>query len=243
MKQAIANDHGQTKIAEAALRNLHLDCFLAADGERHFTSRVLGLAEGGLAIDAPVHRGRPVELTPGECVVCSCRLGREILRFTAVVADATRAPTGQVGSPTVRLAEIGELTTVQRRRHYRMSLDGRQPVDVTCWLVELAESGEAGVCSMFAAQMADVSPGGACVIIRGDQLLNDLDGRQVWVRFMLPEQKNESLIFRVEPRHVQATDDGSGWRIGVEFMEYIEPGQHQLIVDKLARFVMLRQQT
>jgi c-di-GMP-binding flagellar brake protein YcgR len=229
------------KIAEAALRNLHLDCFSEDNGAKPFTSRMREWDGAELLIDPPQHQGRPVELAPGERVVCSCRLGQEVIRFTATAAGPACLPgDDQRRTSAVRLASLGNMQVIQRRRYYRVSLAGREPSEVTCWLVDQDESGSASVCSKFMGRITDLSTGGVGVEVANKQVLDELEGRQIWVRFVLPTE-NESLIFRAESRYARALDEGEGYRIGLEFMEYIEPGQHSAVIEKLARFVALGQ--
>jgi len=237
MDEAVQILPDANKIAEAALRNLHLDCFSEDSSAKPFTSRMLQWNGTELLIDPPQHQGRPVELLVGERVICSCRLGAEILRFTAAAAGRIRLPGDDgPGASAVRLESLGNVHVVQRRRYYRVSLAGRAPSEVTCWLVEPDESGSARVCSRFVGRMSDLSTGGLGVIVRDRQVLDELAGRQIWVRFVLPDE-NESLIFHAELRYAEALADGGGCRIGLEFMEYIEPGQQAAVVEKLGRFV------
>jgi c-di-GMP-binding flagellar brake protein YcgR len=241
MEQAVSILPGVEKIAEAALRNLHLDCFSEDNGAKPFASRMREWDGAELLIDPPQHHGRPVELAPGERVVCSCRLGQEIIRFTAVAAgDVCPGQDDQKRTALMRLTSLGGAQVIQRRRYYRVSLAGRDPSEVTCWLVAQDGSGVAEVCSKFVGRMTDLSAGGVGLVVAGKVAMDELAGRQIWVRFALPTE-NESLIFRTKSRYAEAVADGEGCRIGLEFMEYIEPGQHSAVIEKLSRFVAMRQ--
>ena len=227
------------KLADAALRNLHLDCSFQSDDGKQFSSRILHLSGEALVIEAPQRQGCPVELSPGETVVCSCRLGHEILRFPATVAGRTSYPPGSdAPASAVRLERLGQLTVVHRRRYYRVALGEHRPTEVMCWVVQLGQSGAVSVCSKFAGEMADLSQGGIGVVVKDKELLSDREGRQLWVRFTLPGE-NESLIFRVELRHVESLEEEGTYRIGLKFMHYVDPGQHERIVERLACFTTL----
>jgi len=234
----LQQEHEFDKIAEAALRNLHLDCFLRDEDTTQFSSRMLHLGADGLVIERPHHQGQALQVSDGDRVVCSCRLGQEILRFHAVVAEHVWFRLNQqAGIPAVLLCELSEPRLVQRRRYFRLALTNRRPADVTCWLVMTEESGAVRVCSKFDGKIVDLSTGGIGVLIEDESLLVDTTDRQLWVRFSLPNE-NESLIFRVELRHMQGGTGQGDCRIGLEFMEYVEPGREQAIVEKLAEFVM-----
>jgi c-di-GMP-binding flagellar brake protein YcgR len=176
-----------------------------------------------------------VQLSAGQVVVCSCRLGQEVLRFTARVAAGDASPNAtEKENPPLHLADIAELKVVQRRRYYRIGLAGRQPSGATCWLVEQRPGGLPRVCSQLEGQIVDVSESGIGVILVDDaRLLEQAQGLQMWVRFTLPDE-NESLIFRAALRHMETSQGRS--RVGLEFVEYVEPGQHQAVIDRLAKF-------
>ena len=238
---------GDAKLAEAALRNLHMDCRCGDPDGRAFTARMVAWQEGVLLATAPVAHGRPVALEAGQAVVCSCKLGQEVLRFSARVAQRCQAAESDAGTPPLQLAELTPPEVVQRRRYYRIPLTGRQPSAVTCWLVEparrdagagspaedAAPSGPRVFCKRDGRVM-DLSGGGIGIVIDDPRFAADAQGRQVWVRFGMPAE-NESLIFRAAVRHVQE-HPGGGCRIGLEFVEYIEPGQHQAVIERLGRF-------
>jgi len=237
MQQSTQEYQQTDKIAEAALRNLHLDCFAEDNGPRPFTSRMLHWEGETLLIAPPHHQGQPVRLDAGQHVVCSCRLGREVLRFAARVAPLTaNGPDGSGPTGAIRLCELGDPQTVEQRRYYRVSLAGRTPTDVTCWLVEADGDGPAKVRSRFNGYIMDISCGGVGVLAKTDQFTESAENRQLWIRFMLPTE-NESLIFRTALRHIQPHEQEGHYQIGLEFLEYIEPGQHQETVDRLARFI------
>lgn len=225
-------------LAEAALRNLHVELQLPENKTETFGTRMLHLDGTNLIVDLPTSKGKPVKIPSGRTVTCSCRLGREIYRFEALVQgrdwfelnESARVPVLVLSNPTTP-------TVVQRRRYYRLSLAGRDTGPVKCWLVANdAETGRVEVRKEFTSQIVDISGGGMCILVESGELPKDLKGVQLWVRFMLPGE-NESLIFRAEPRHFRKVDKSGLHRVGVEFMEYIEPGQHRQVVDHLAKFI------
>ncbi len=238
MNQGIDVDNDCSKVAEAALRNLYVDGHVGDDpAARHFESRMLRLGLEGLLIAPPSFRGTPVDLNAGDTMVCSCRLGREILRFTAVVKDpACVATEGDREMPATLLSCPAEPTVVQRRRYFRLSLAGRQGTEATFWAVENSDAGATRVCGEFHGAIQDVSANGVGVELPDGEPLQQLGDRQLWVRFTLPGE-NESLIFRVELKHVQAPDPHGSCRIGLELVEFVEPGQYQSVFRKLTQFV------
>jgi len=226
-----------SKVAEAALRNLYVDGQTVEEPARRFESRLRRLAREGLLIDPPHYHGEPIELTAGEMVTCSCQLGREILRFTAIVREPAYTGTDSGREfPAALLSCPDEPTVVQRRRYFRLPLSGRQDTEATFWAVEADPKGPTRVCGEFHGTILDVSAGGVGVALRDAEPIQQLGHRQLWVRFTLPGE-NESLIFRVELKHVQAPDAHGACQIGLELVEFIEPGQYQAIFRKLTQFV------
>lgn len=227
---------GAAKLAEAALRNLHMDCSCLAPDGRQFTARMIVWRAGELVGTAPAAAGQHVSLQAGQQVVCSCKLGQEVLRFSATVAVGQASPDGRgAESAQLHLTHITEPQVVQRRRYYRIPLAGRHPSSATCWLVDQREPGLPKVCSKLDGEILDLSAGGIGVILVDDaRLLAQAAELQTWVRFMVPGE-NESLIFRAALRHTELTGDGR-CRVGLEFLEYVEPGQHQAVIERLAHY-------
>jgi hypothetical protein len=224
------------KLAEAALRNLHMDCHCPPPDGREFSSRMMFWRNDELVGSSPLAGGKPVFLRAGQELVCSCKLGQEVLRFAARVAGLQMAPDG-VGTDkaNLRLTQISSLQVVQRRRYYRIPLAARQPSQVTVWLVDQRLPGSPKVCSKLDGQLLDLSSAGAGLLLSDEQgLLEHAQDFQMWVRFTLPGE-NESLIFRATPRHVDLPQP-EGRRVGLEFVEYIEPGSHKAVIQRLANF-------
>lgn len=229
------------RLSEAALRNLHVDGQAEGDPPRAFTSRILAFNERGLLIGSPIHHGRPVELAPTQRVVCTCRLGREIFRFCTEVTSLGRhkLKPGLLVDVVV-LACPAELTLVQRRKNYRVSLVGRNPLDVTLWPVEVNCDGEASVVGEYHGKIADISAGGIGVLLKEQDFHEQSRGRQVWARFMLPGEQ-DSLIFRMQVRRWECVESSGLWTVGLEILEFIEPGEHEGMIDRLARFVVAQE--
>lgn len=226
------------KLAEAALRNLHLDCRCdSSDGGGQFQSRLLHFGPGGLVIDPPRKQGQPVELSPGQQITCTCRLGREILRFAATVRRGIRFRlNAQTDVQATLLDAPGRLEVVQRRRYYRVSLLGRSPLDVTLWPVGVGTDGKAAVAGEFHGRIKNISAGGIGALLKDESFFELAKDRQVWARFTLPEE-NESLIFQMNVRHREFIESSGMWYAGLEIVEFIEPGAHELVVERLTRFV------
>jgi len=223
-------------LAEGALRNLHLDCSVEGGGEETFSSRLLHCGDGGLIIAELSNRIADGVAAPGDRLICSCRLGSDIVRFSATVA-ARRPyqlnPAKRI--PALVLTDVSEPIVVQRRRYFRVSMAGHESADVTLWVVDALED-RSIVRGEVHGVVADLSGGGAGVVVRDVEMLRDLDGKELWARFMLPGE-NESMIFRVDLRHVKRTESGRTFHVGVEFDEYVDPGRHQRVIDDIVRFV------
>lgn len=223
-------------LAEGALRNLHLDCALGDVDDGTFSSRMLHYADGRLWIADLTHVGRVTRHAEGRTLTCSCRLGRDILRFSGVIVgrrgfqlNARRRIAALV------LADLTEPRVVQRRRYFRVSLAGHASADVTLWVIDpLDEAGS--VQGETYGKMVDLSGGGVGVVLADASDLADLGDKQLWARFALPGE-NESLLFRVELRYLRPLDDRRAHHAGIEFIEYVDPGRHQRVVDDLVRFV------
>lgn len=241
MTRAGDNVTDHHKLTEAALRNLHLDCMDAEDGFVRFQTRLLAMNDRGLVIGVPSNQGQPIELAIGQKITCTCRLGREILRFqTEPVGRTQHEVNPRLQVDAVILAEPERLETVQRRRYYRVSLVGRNPLDVTLWPVEVGLDGEAKVVAEYHGKIADISAGGIGVLLKEPQFIEQARGRQVWARFALPGE-NESLIFLMKIRRAEQVETSGLWTIGLEIKEFIEPGDHEVVIDQLARFVVAQE--
>lgn len=222
-------------LAEGALRNLHLDCHASSGGEA-FSSRMLHLVADGLIIDDPDVGDCGPALAEGDRITCSARLGREIFRFGGVVGGHRWFQlNAEKRVPAVLLIDVTDPVVVQRRRYYRVSLAGHGATDVTCWIVEQEEV-SARVCDEVSGLILDVSGGGAGMLTEHGERLAKLDGKQLWARFRLPGE-NESLIFRVALRHIRRIEVSGQFHVGLEFVEYIDPGEHQKVLDHLVRYV------
>ncbi len=235
-----AVDGTSAKLAEIALRNLRLDG-LAGPDESRFSSRALRFGFDGLIIDAPTHCDQPVVLTPGDSVVCFCQLGRDVLRFTAeVIGPAScQRDNGDVAAGVI-LAELTEPTVAQHRQHQRISLEGSEPVGAVIWLMDVDESGQASVVEEISGQVSDISTGGICMTMSHVMWIPFVSESQLWIRIMLPAE-SESLLFRAKPQHVGEPDENGLHRVGLQFTEAVEPGQHQLITQQLANFLARRE--
>lgn len=241
MSPMLDNPTRDARLAEAALRNLHVDCVADRPEPAHFGSRLLHLGDEGLVLDAPVHQGRPVELVAGESITGSFRLGTEILRFRCqVIGPATFRLNARFVVPVVVLRNPASLELVQQRRYYRVGIVGRHPTDVTLWPIMPDSSGETRVTAEFHATVVNLSAGGIGVLISDPGLLETSRAGQLWARFALPGE-NESLIFRVEYRHDSFIEHSRQYLVGLEIVEYIEPGAHAEVIDRLARFVAQEQ--
>ncbi len=234
--KAGVQDRDVSILAEGALRNLHLDCVLdQADGGT-FNSRMLHYADERLWIADLTHVGRVTKNAEGRTLVCSCRLGRDILRFSGVIVS--RAGFQLNARHRVAALVLKDLTppqVVQRRRYFRISLAGHASADVTIWVVDPFD--EAGaVQGETCGRMVDLSGGGVGVLVADASVLADSQDKQLWARFALPGE-NESLLFRVALRHVRPLADRRAHHVGIEFIEYVDPGRHQRVVDDLVRFV------
>jgi len=225
------------KLAEVALRYLRLDGTAGSD-KREFHSRALSFQPEGLVIEAPTSKGQPVELATGDPVVCFCQLGNEVLRFSAEVAGEApcRLDTGEEVTGIV-LGSLGEPTVAQRRQHHRISLSGTEPVGAVIWVMEMDEaSGRACVAEEIHGHIVDISTGGICMTMNHVMWVPFIGECQLWVRVMLPAE-SESLLFRARLQHVGEQDPDGHYRVGLEFTEAVEPGQHQLITHQLANFI------
>ncbi len=231
--QLVANT---SKIAEAALRNLRLEGLGGGDQDNPFKSRMLRMVSDRLVIEQPVGESGLIELAPGESVVCICQLGQEVLRFSAEVKGPTTYKLDQSRQmPAILLCRLGDPDVVRRRQYDRFTLDHADPMDVAFWVMELGPSGAARVCEEFHGTAADISAGGVSVTIEQIMWLRFLGEKQLWVRFMLPDQ-NESLIYHAEVRHCIKDERTGQHRLGLQFTEAIEPGQEQKMLAHLASF-------
>ena len=223
-------------LAEGALRNLHLDCVLGDADDGTFSSRMLHYADERLWIADLTHVGRVTKDAAGRTLTCSCRLGREILRFSGVIVGRRGFQlNAQRRIAALVLKDLTEPRIVQRRRYFRISLAGHVSADVTLWVID--PSDEAGtVQGETCGKLVDLSGGGAGVVLVDTADLADLGDKQLWARFALPGE-NESLLFRVGLRHVRPMADRQAHHVGIEFIEYVDPGRHQRVVDDLVRFV------
>ena len=229
-------DGSLAMLAEGALRNLHLDCRFEKGPVETFSSRMLHLDDEGLVIADPARRHINGSLDPGVRLICSGRLGRDIFRFACVVAGRRWF---QINSAkrvaALLMTELAEPAVIQRRRYFRVSLAGHELSHMTCWVVEQTDDG-ARVIEEFSGQITDVSGGGVGVVTEHRCKVRDYQDKQLWARFMLPGE-NESMIFRIALRHVKPIEPNETYHLGLEFIEYIDPGQHTKVVDNLFRFV------
>lgn len=241
MSPMLDNPTRDARLAEAALRNLHVDCVADRPEPAHFGSRLLHLGDEGLVLDAPVHQGRAVKLAAGESITGSFRLGTEILRFRCqVIGPATFRLDARFVVPVMVLRPPSSLELVQQRRYYRVDVAGRHPTDATLWPIMVDDAGEARVTAEFHGTIANVSAGGIGVLLSDPGLLEASRAGQLWARFALPGE-NESLIFRVAYRHGSFAEHCRQYLVGLEIVEYIEPGAHAEVIDRLARFVAQQQ--
>ncbi len=224
-----------SKLVEAAFRNLHMDCYCAAPDGREFSSRMLTWHDGQLLAGLPRVAGKPISLAKGQEIICSCKLGQEVLRFSATVDAQKEGDQARGDKENYLLLSVKtEPQVVQRRRYYRVSISSKQPSQVTCWVVnEDGRDGQAQ-CEALQGEVIDLSSGGIGILLNAPGLLEQTESSQLWVRFTVPGE-NESLIFRAAIRHASPTGPDQ-WRLGLEFLEYVEPGQHREVVDRLARF-------
>jgi len=223
-------------LAEGALRNLHLDCFLGDADDGTFASRMLHYGDERLWIADLTHVGRVTRDAQGRTLVCSCRLGRDILRFSGVILGRRGFQlNADRRIPALVLKDLTEPRVVQRRRYFRVPLAGHDSADVTLWVIDPFD--EAGsVQGEVRGRLVDLSGGGAGVVLIDTAGLADLGDKQLWARFALPGE-NESLLFRVGLRHLRPMADSRAQHAGIEFIEYVDPGRHQRVVDDLVRFV------
>lgn len=225
------------KVAEAVLRNLHIDCVLESDSARQFNSRMLQMTREGLIIDSPTHHGQMIDLAVDEKILCTCKLGTEILRFSATVKGGTTYQmNAHLAIPALQLSEPAMLSLVQRRRYFRVSLVGRSPVDVTLWLVDRDQAGKVNIRGEAHGRIVDISAGGLSVLTRDRAFVESAKECQLWARFSLPGE-NESLIFHVMLMHVRVIESTGMCRLGLELAEFIEPGAHSAVIEKLVHFV------
>jgi len=235
-----AANRSSSMLAEGALRNLHLDCAIEGAADETFSSRMLHFDEGILVIADLSRAGSGRSAAMGDRMICSCRLGSDIVRFTALVADRRLYqlnPSKRI--PALILTDLSEPALIRRRRYFRISLARHESAYVTLWLVQVLED-RSVVCGELHGAVADISGGGAGVVVRNAELLKDMDGKELWARFMLPGE-NESLIFRVTPRHVKYIESSRTYHVGLEFDEYVDPGRRQRVIDDIVRYVSTQQ--
>ncbi len=232
---------GRSRLAEAASSNLRVDCARQQAPEERLTSRMLQLRSDGLLLAVPTHDGRPAEIAPGEALICIFRLGPELLRFVSPVESfVSYRVKPEVHVPALRLTAPGTLEVIQRRQYYRVSLVGRAPVDVTVWPVEFDRQNRPQVAGEFHAPMADISAGGIGLLVTDEAFFEAIIGRQVWVRFRLPDE-TESLIFRMVYRHRRPLEEGRRYLVGLEYGAFIDPSAHAVVIDRLTHFVAQQQ--
>jgi c-di-GMP-binding flagellar brake protein YcgR len=243
MSQAVQKHNDLNKLVEAAACNLHVACYRAGE-EYPLRSRLLHLDAQGLRIDMPAGPQGTATIPRGESLEVTFRSGTETLQFvTSVLAVTTHRFNDDVEVSALLLAEPKALEIVQRREAYRVSLVDQDPVDVTIWPVEMDRNNphaKPRVCGELHGQLFDVSSGGVCVLTKDDTLVQEAAGRQLWIRFALPGEK-DPLTFIVEYRHHRVISASGMHTHGLRFVEYAKPSEQRLVTEKIAQFVTIRQ--
>lgn len=241
MPEAILKHLDNHKLAEGCLRNLQIECSRGSDPRNEYHARLLNYGPGGLFISVPAHQGCPVRIPAGEILCCKFRLGPETVRFTSPVVKHTKYNINPETEVTaLLLSRPDKIEVIQRRRSYRVSMMDREEVPVTIWPVEFDANRKPHISGQYHGRIKDVSAGGINVLIKEVAFLEELEGRQLWVRFALPGG-TESLIFRVDFRHEHYVEEIHLHAVGLQFVEFAKPGEQNHVIENLAKFVANRQ--
>lgn len=131
----------------------------------------------------------------------------------------------------------GEVVIEQRRRHYRVSMVGAQPIPVQLRRLHPAGAGSSAavVSPLFEGTLVNLSIGGVAIRVEAGPGSDIEVGDRLPLRFVLPDEI-EPFAFLGVVRQVRVVD-GRAKRLGVTFEPWPSERHHALGQERLQRYI------
>jgi len=208
-------------------------------------SRFLSIGPQGIDIDELSQRSGAGALRRNQIVEVYFLANGALFRFRAKVTSPKKIVSINEHQRTlgVRLAKPGAIRLGQRRRHYRVSVIGEEPVPVELRSVTGDEPTEETLRATpdWTGELIDLSISGAAVRFRRCGEDGVEPGSQVAVTFRLPDDPGFLYKLFAEVRLVQSLPNPSDVRAGLQFRRWPDERTCQAVEDRLQRFITATQ--
>jgi c-di-GMP-binding flagellar brake protein YcgR len=202
-------------------------------------TRLLGVDDNQLYLDSPQSIGKKVHLGIGRQVDAYFCLQKKMYTFRTTVTNVNVKVilNREMTVVGICLAMPDRMRAGQRREEHRIPV-----LNVCPLMIRLHETpkDEPNACPInarrFEGDIINLSRGGICVLLKGDQRFLPRFGQWYYLSFTLPGDE-EPLFFLGELRHFVEIERSDSRRFGFQFLRWPNSLQMREKINRLGRFL------